>query len=134
MTAADVVSVRLVTRDDVNLILDESLSEERFHALYTVARRVVQAAYPTDVDALTGRPAEIVAGVLTGVIARIVSNPKGARQLNAGGAGLTFGGSDAEIARAFTLNATEREALAEAADVPGTRSGAFTIRPGRPTS
>lgn len=121
----------LVTRDEFNLILDESVSEARFAALYTIARRIVQGAYPTDVEILSGRPAEIVAGVLTSVMARILSNPKGARTLSAGAAAVTFGGADAEITRIFTLNADERAALDDAAYIPSGRSGAFTIRPGR---
>lgn len=120
----------LVTREEFNLVLDEDVSVERYTALYTVARRVVQAAFPTSVDALTGQSAEIVAGVLTSVMARILSNPTGARTLSGGAAAVTFGGADAEITRIFTLNSAERQALTDAAlAITGSAGGAFSIRP-----
>ncbi len=122
---------QLVTQEEINLVLDETVSEERFDALYTVTRRVITSAYPVDVDGLTGLKAEIVAGVMTSVMARILANPKGARTLSAGAAAVTFGGNDAEITKIFSLNASERAALesALALDAVTPRTGAFTIRP-----
>ncbi len=75
--------------------------------------------------------AEVVSGVLFGVLVRIASNPKGARQLNAGGAGLTFGGADADIASVFSLTDDERADLAAVSPQAVGGTGAFTIRPGR---
>lgn len=120
----------LVSRDELALTLDESISEERFAALYTIARRIVQGAIAADVETLTGTAADGVAGVLTSVMARILSNPKGARTLQGGPAAVTFGGADAEITRIFSLNEDERRTLEDAVRAPGARSGAFTIRPG----
>ena len=125
---------QLVTREELALLLDETISEERYAALYATAWRIVQSYAHTDINDVTGRAAEIVAGVLTSVMARIVSNTKGARTLSAGSAAVTFGGADAEITRTFTLNEDERDALETAAriDAPvSIGSGAFTIRPGR---
>lgn len=122
---------QLITVEELALVLDEDISEDRFDALYNTARRIVQGAYPSDVEALTGTSADVVAGVLTSVMARILSNPKGARTLAAGPASVTFGGADAEITRIFSLNDDERAALEDAARPLGGRSGAFTIRPGR---
>ena len=123
----------LITVEELNFVLDESLTPQRFDAIYKIGVRVISAAYNGDPDAATGYAAEVVAGVLFGVLARIVSNPKGARQLNAGGAGLTFGGSDENIASVFSLTDDERADLAAVS--PGapagrTGHGAFTIRPG----
>lgn len=125
-------TVALVTRQELELILDETISDERFQALYATAFRIVQSYTHFDIAAITGRAADIVAGVLTSVMARIVTNPKGARTLSAGAASVTFGGADAEITRTFTLNEDERDALSVAAaiDAPASRlGGAFTIRP-----
>ncbi len=121
---------QLITREELSFVLDEDISAERFNALYKTGLRVVRSGYRGDPEAADPDAAEIIAGVLTGVLVRIVSNPKGARQLNAGGAGLTFGGSDADIAQVFTLTDDERADLA-AVSPQTIRSGAFTIRPGR---
>lgn len=121
----------LVSREEFALVMDEDVSVERFNALYATARRIAQGAYPTDVEDLTGRPADVVAGVITSVMARILSNPKAARTLSAGAAAVTFGGADAEITRVFSLNEDERLAMADAQRVVGLRTGAFTaFRPG----
>ncbi len=127
---------QLVTAEELSLLLDETVPEARYVALYNTASRIVQAHTHLDINDATGRSADIIAGVLTSVMARIVSNPKGARTLSAGSAAVTFGGADAEITRTFTLNEDEREALDAAAriDAPAAiGSGAFTIRPGRLT-
>ncbi len=127
---------QLVTVEELSLLLDETITVERYNALYVTAHRIVQSYTHMDINDVTGRAADIVAGVLTSVMARIVSNPKGARTLSAGSAAVTFGGADAEITRTFTLNEDEREALDAAAriDAPAAiGSGAFTIRPGRLT-
>ncbi len=120
---------QLITREELALVLDETISEERFDALYKTGLRVVRSGYPGNPEEAEVNAREIIAGVLFGVLARIVSNPKGARQLNAGGAGLTFGGSDDEIRAIFSLTDDERADLA-AASPQATRTGAFTIRPG----
>ncbi len=123
---------QLISREELALVLDEDISVERFNALYSISRRIVQGAFPSDIEALTGPTSDAVAGVLVSVMARILSNPKGARTLSAGAAAVTFGGHDAEITRIFSLNEDERAALDEAARPPsGVTSGAFTIRPGR---
>ena len=122
---------QLITREELALVLDETISPERFDALYRLGLRVVATGY-ADPESATGRAAEIVSGVLFGVLARILSNPKGARQLVGGPASVTFGGSDVEVAAIFTLTDQERADLADAANTTGLRpSGAFTIRPGR---
>ncbi len=120
----------LVTREEINLVLDENVSVERFDALYTITSLVITSAYPVDVDALTGIKAEIVGGVMTSVMARILANPRGARTLSAGAAAVTFGGDDAEITRIFSLSASERAVLESALvlDSAAPRTGAFTIR------
>jgi len=121
---------QLITREELALVLDEVISPERFTALYSQALRIVRAGWNGDPEAVTGRAADVVAGVIFSVIARIVANPRGARQLNGGPAAVTFGGADTEIASVFTLTANERTALADA-NVTGS-GRAFTIRPGRP--
>lgn len=121
---------QFIEREDLNLVLGENLSEERFNALYNIALRVVSSGYNGDPALATGRASEVVAGVLFGVMTRILSNPKGARQLQAGPAAVTFGGSDDSIAAVFTLTENERADLAEVSAAPASRSGAFTIRPG----
>jgi hypothetical protein len=120
---------QLISREELALVLDEDISEDRFNALYRAGLRVVSAGYNGDPDDATDRTAQVVSGVLLGVLVRIVANPKGARQLNAGGAGLTFGGSDADIAAVFSLTDDERADLAEVSPAPTGRSGAFTILP-----
>lgn len=120
----------LITRDEMALVLDEPLSDERFAALYALGMRVVRSGFRGDVDALDPTDADIVAGVLFGVMARILSNPKGARQLVGGPASVTFGGSDAEVAAIFTLTDSERVDLATVASGGLTGRRAFTIRPG----
>jgi hypothetical protein len=123
---------QLITREELALVLDETISPERFVALYNQGLRIVSTGY-ADPESATGRAAEIVSGVLFGVLARIVSNPKGARQLVGGPASVTFGGSDVEIASIFTLTDQERADLFDAATPGGVQGGgAFTIRPGRP--
>ncbi len=127
---------QLVTAEELSLLLDETIPPARYTALYATASRIVQAHTHLDINDATGRSADIIAGVLTSVMARIVSNPKGARTLSAGSAAVTFGGADAEITRTFTLNEDEREALENAARIDAPASigtGAFTIRPGRLT-
>lgn len=121
----------LITAEELGLVLDETLSAERFNALYRAGLRVVSAGYNGDPEAATGWQADVVSGVLMGVLVRIASNPKGARQLNAGGAGLTFGGADADIASVFSLTDDERADLAAVSPtkIPGSSGGAFTIRP-----
>lgn len=120
---------QLVSREELALVLDESISEERFNALYNTARRIVQSAWTgDDVDTLTGRTGDVVASVLMSVMARIVSNPKGARTLQGGPAAVTFGGADGEITRVFALNEDERAAL-DSVSARVTTGGAFTIRP-----
>ena len=121
---------RFIERTDFNLVLGEDLSEERFAALYNLALKVVSAAYNGDPVLATGRAAEVISGVLFGVMTRVLSNPKGARQLQAGPAAVTFGGSDVTVAAIFTLTDAERADLAEISLAPTMRSGAFTIRPG----
>ena len=121
---------QLITAEDLALVLDEPISDDRFDALYAQGLRIVRSGFTGDPETVTGRAADVVAGVLFGVISRIVANPKGARQLNAGSAAVTFGGADAEIASVFTLTAAERASLAEV-NVVGSGGGAFTIRPGR---
>ena len=122
---------QLITREELALVLDETISAERFAALYKIGLRVVRSGWIGDPEDAPTNAAEVIAGVLFGVVARIVSNPRAARQLNAGGAGLTFGGSDAEIRAVFTLTDDERATLAEAQrGVSGVGSGAFSIRPG----
>ncbi len=126
----------LVTREELGFVLDEAIPPARYQALYRAATRIVQAHTHLDINQATGRSADIIAGVLTSVMARIVSNPKGARTLSAGSAAVTFGGADAEITRTFTLNEDERESLDAAARIDAPASigtGAFTIRPGRLT-
>ena len=123
---------QLITREELALVLDETISPERFNALYKVGVRVVRTGYRGNPEEADADAAEVIAGVLFGVIARIASNPKGARQLNAGGAGMTFGGSDADINAAFSLTDAERADLAYAAGLANgvARSGgAFTIHP-----
>lgn len=121
---------QLITREELALVLDETISPERFEALYRQGLRVVASGY-SDPESAVGRAAEIVSGVLFAVLARIVSNPKGARQLVGGPASVTFGGSDIEISSIFTLTDQERADLADAADPTGvTTSGAFSFRPG----
>lgn len=120
----------LITRDEFALITGESVTQPQFDALYAAARRVVSSAYDGPVDEATGRPADVVGGVLLSVMTRILSNPKGARQLVAGPASVTFGGSDVEVAAIFTLTPTERADL-ESVSTVDLDSGAFTIRPGR---
>ncbi|MBP2323358.1 hypothetical protein JOF56_003743 [Kibdelosporangium banguiense] len=121
---------QLISREELALVLDEDISEARFNALYASGLRVVSAGYNGDPEAAKGRAAQVVAGVLFGVLVRIGSNPKGARQLNAGGAGLTFGGADADIAAVFSLTDDERANLDSVSPAPIGRSRAFTIRPG----
>lgn len=122
---------QLITREELALVLDETISAERFEALYSQGLRIVASGYP-DPETATGRAAQIVSGVLFAVLARIVSNPRGARQLVGGPASVTFGGSDSNVASVFTLTDQERSDLADALAPPGTvRTGAFTIRPGR---
>ena len=120
---------QLITGEELALVLDEIISPERFAALYKTGLRVIRSGYRGDPEAADPDAAEVIAGVLFGVLVRIVSNPKGARQLNAGGAGLTFGGSDSDIAAVFSLTDDERDDLAAVSPtLPST--GAFTIRPG----
>lgn len=120
----------LITREELGLVLDEDFSQPRFDALYKIGLRVVRQAYKGDPEAADDETSEVIAGVLFGVIARIVANPKGARQLMAAGAGLTFGGTDADIASIFTLTDDERDALDAVSPSRGaTGSAAFTIRP-----
>ncbi len=121
---------QLITVEELNYILDETITPERFTALYKIGLRVIRSAYRGDPEQADPDAAEVIAGVLTGVLARIVSNPRGARQLNAGGAGLTFGGSDSEISAVFSLTDDERADLASVSPLAPT-TGAFTIRPGR---
>ncbi|MDT8915755.1 hypothetical protein [Amycolatopsis sp. PS_44_ISF1] len=124
---------QLISREELAFVLDEDLSEDRFDSLYRSGLRVVSAGYNGDPEDSTGRAALVVSGVLLGVLVRIVANPKGARQLNAGGAGLTFGGSDADIATVFSLTDDERADLATVSPTPpGRGSGAFTILPAGP--
>ncbi len=121
---------QLITAEELSLVLDETISPERFNALYKTGIRVVRSGYLGDPEEADPHAREVVAGVLFGVMVRIASNPKGTRQLNAGGAGLTFGGTDDTIAKVFTLTADELDRLAEVSPTPPARSGAFTIRPG----
>jgi hypothetical protein len=121
---------QLITHEELALVLDETISLARFNALYRLGLRVVATGYDNP-EAAVGRAAEIVSGVLFGVMARFLSNPKGARQLVGGPASVTFGGSDVEVAAIFTLTPQERADLADAANATGIRpGGAFTIRPG----
>jgi len=120
---------QLIERTDLTLVLGEDISEERFAALYRTALRVVSAAYNGNPEDATGRAAEVVSGVLFGVLVRVLSNPTGARQLSAGPAAVTFGGSDESIAAVFTLTESERADLAAVSATPASTRGAFTIRP-----
>jgi hypothetical protein len=122
---------QLITREELALVVDEDISVEKFDALYRLGRRVLATGYVGDPEEATGHTADVIAGVLTGVMVRILSNPKGARQLSATGAAVTFGGSDVEISSIFTLTPYERANLAEVSPITATRSGAFTIYPGR---
>ncbi len=119
----------LITREELEHVLDEDITPERFESLYRIGVRVVSSGYRGDPEAATGQTAEVIAGVLFGVVVRIASNPKGQRQINAGGAGLTFGGTDDTIAKIFTLTDEELDRLAEVSPEPPRQSGAFTIRP-----
>ena len=121
---------QLITREELALVLDEDFSTERFDALYRQAIRVVRTGYRGDLEALTDREADVVAGVLFGVMVRIASNPKGARQLSAGAAAMTFGGSDVEVSAIFSLTEAERADLSDLTTA-ATGGGAFTIRPVR---
>lgn len=120
---------QLVTREELAFVLDEDFSEDRFNAIYRTGVRVVSSGYRGDPEAAVGQTAEVIAGVLFGVMVRIASNPKGQRQINAGGAGLTFGGTDDTIAKIFTLTDEELDRLAEVSPTPPRVGGAFTIRP-----
>lgn len=123
----------LVTAEELSLVLDEEISAERFAALYRTGLNVVASGYNGDPEEATGWAASVVAGVLSGVLVRITSNPKGTRQLNAGGAGITFGGADETIATVFSLTSSERQALESVSPLPvvgASGSRAFTIRPG----
>lgn len=122
---------QLISREELSLVLDEDISVDRFTALYDQALRVVSSGYDGDPEAAIGRAADVVAGVLFGVMVRIQSNPKGARQLSATSASVTFGGSDVEISSIFTLTSAERATLAEVSPGITTRSGAFSITPFR---
>lgn len=119
----------LITREELEHILDEDITPERFESLYRIGIRVVSSGYRGNPEEAVGQTAEVIAGVLFGVVVRIASNPKGTRQLNAGGAGLTFGGTDDTIAKVFTLTDEELDRLAEVSPEPPRAAGAFTIRP-----
>lgn len=120
---------QLITREELALVLDETISEERFQALYRIGIRVIRTAYRGDPEVAEPEAAEAIAGILFGVIVRISSNPKGARQLVGGPASVTFGGSDADVASVFALTDSERADLAYLSPLQP-RSGAFSIRPG----
>lgn len=120
---------QLIDRMELALVLDETISPEKFEALYRTGIRVIRTAYRGDPEDADLDAREALAGILFGVCVRIASNPKGARQLNAGGAGLTFGGADADIASVFSLTDDERADLAALLPAAASRSGAFTIMP-----
>lgn len=117
----------LITREEVALVLDEDISVDRFDALYRQALRVVRTGYDGDPEAATGRTADVIAGVLFSVAARILSNPRAARQLNGGPAAVTFGGSDQDIRAVYSLSDAERADLVDVSTAGGS-SAAFTIR------
>ncbi|WP_394620945.1 hypothetical protein JNUCC0626_18180 [Lentzea sp. JNUCC 0626] len=121
---------QLVSREELALVLDEAISAERFNALYSTALRIVRTGYDGDPEAATGRALDVVTGVLQSVLARILTNPKGARTVGLGSANVTFGGQDSDIANVFALTEAERADLTEVSPRP-VRSGAFTIMPGR---
>lgn len=118
----------LITRTEVEGLLDESFTPERFDAAYTSTLRVIKTAYKGDPEAATGHAADVVAGVVQSVLVRLLTNPKGARTVGLGSANVTFGGPDEDIARVFSLTDEEREDLAAVSPEPARRA-AFTIRP-----
>lgn len=121
----------LITRDDLALVIDEAVTEERFDKLYATSLRIVRTGFDGDPEATTDRTRDVVAAVLFGVMVRIVANPKGARAVAAGSASVTFGGADGDIASIFALTDAERDDLASVSSTGGspfTRS-AFTARP-----
>jgi hypothetical protein len=122
---------QLISREELALVLDEDISQDRFDAVYSVALRAVRTGYSGDPEAATGRALDVVTGVLQGVIVRILANPKGVRTLGLGSANVTFGGKDTEVAFIFALTEGERADLAEVSSAVGSARGAFTIRPWR---
>lgn len=120
---------QLITREELAHVIDESISEERFNGLYDAAIRVVRTGYRGDPEQATGYAADVITGVLQGVMMRIMANPKGARTVGLGSANVTFGGKDSEVANVFALNEYERADLARVS--PRRSTGVFTISPRR---
>lgn len=120
----------LIERSHLALVLGEEISQEQFDALYRAGITVISAGYHGNPEEATGHAAEVITGVLFGVMVRIQSNPKGARQLVAGPASVTFGGADDDIAEVFTLTEWERLDLEAVSPVRTSGAKAFTIRPG----
>jgi len=118
----------LISREELALVLEEDIRQDRFDALYNIALRTIRTGYDGDPEAATGRAADVVAGVIQSVMVRIMTNPKGARSVGLGAANVTFGGGDVDIANVFSLTAAERDDLSSVSPIPSAR-GAFTVRP-----
>lgn len=101
-----------VTAADLESVTGAEIDAPRFAALDRVVRRLLRLSYAGNPDIAEGRTADVLNAVYMSVAVRLITNPTGARSVGLGSANVTYGGSDDDVANAFTLTDSERADLA----------------------
>lgn len=100
-----------VASADLEQVTGMALTPEAWEALDRIVRRLLRLGYAGNPDIAEGRAADILNAVYMSIAVRIMTNPTGARSIGLGSANVTVGGSDDDVANAFTLAKSERADL-----------------------
>lgn len=100
-----------VASADIEAVTGTALDDAQFAALDRIVRQLLRLGYTGNPDIAEGRTADVLNAVYMSVAVRLITNPTGARSVGLGSANVTYGGSDADVANAFTLTDSERRDL-----------------------